>query len=369
MRAAVLYRENEPFQVEEVELARPGPGEVRVRLHASGVCHSDWNTATGVTPSPLPAVLGHEGAGVVEELGEGVTGLAEGDHVVLSWLPACERCFYCRQGRPNLCSVAMPFLLAGTLIDGAVRLSRNGQPIHHYSFLSTFAESTVVPAASCVRIRPDVPLEIAALVGCAVMTGIGAVLNRARVTPGSTVVVFGAGGVGLSVVQGARLSGAAAIVAVDPLPVKRALAIELGATHAIDPLAEDPVAVAQELTNGRGADFAFEAAGRAALVAQAFDALRPGGTLVCIGIPSADAEVSLPGTRLVREEKIVTGSLYGSCRPHLDMPMVLDLYAQGRLDLDRLISRTYTLDEINTAFEDMKAGEVARGVIRLGDGA
>jgi NDMA-dependent alcohol dehydrogenase len=365
MRAAVLHRENDVFRVEEVALEAPGPGEVRVRLHASGVCHRDWNTATGVIPSPLPAVLGHEGAGVVEELGEGVTGLVEGDHVVLSWLPDCGTCFYCRSGRPNLCAAAMPFLLAGTLLGGAIRLSQNGTPIHHYSFLSTFAEAAVVPAASCVRIRRDVPFEVAALVGCAVMTGIGAALIRAKVTAGSTVLVLGAGGVGLSVIQGCRLSGAAAIVAVDPVPSKRELADALGATHVLDPAEEDPVTLVRELTDGRGADFAFEAVGRPPLVAQAFDALRPGGTLVCIGIPAADAVVSLPGPRLVRDEKIVTGSLYGSCRPHLDMPMVLDLYAQGRLDLDRLVSRTYTLDQINEAFADMEAGEVARGVIRL----
>lgn len=366
MRAAVLYAHNEPLRVEEVELAPPGPGEVGVRLHASGVCHSDWNTVTGATPSPLPAVLGHEGAGVVEAVGDGVASVAPGDPVVLSWLPACGRCFYCLQGRSSLCDAVAPALLAGTLLDGAVRLSRAGRPIHHYSFLSTFAERTVVPEASCVRIRPDVPLEVAALVGCAVMTGVGAALNRARVTPGSAVVVFGAGGVGLSVVQGARLAGAATIVAVDPLAGKRALALELGATHAVDPQSDDPVALARELTGGRGADFAFEAAGVPALVTQAFDALRRGGTLVCIGIPPEGAEVALPGPRLTREEKIVTGSLYGSCRPHLDMPLLLDLYAAGRLDLDRLVTRTYPLEAINEAFADMVAGGLARGVIRLG---
>jgi NDMA-dependent alcohol dehydrogenase len=369
VRAAVLYGTNEPFRVEDVDLDEPGPGEVCVRLHASGVCRSDWATATGEIPSPLPAVLGHEGAGLVEAVGPGVESVRPGDRVVLSWLPFCGRCFYCLQARPSLCEAAMEFLLAGTLLDGAVRLSRNGERIHHYSFLSTFAERTIVPEKSCVPIRADVPLEVAALVGCAVMTGIGAVVNRAQVRAGSTVLVFGAGGVGLSVVQGARIVGAANVVAVDPVESKRSLAAELGATHTLDPGSDDPLEVVRELTHGRGADYAFEAAGRPALVRQAFDALRRGGTLVCIGIGGADTEVHLPGPRLVREEKVVTGSLYGSCRPHLDIPLVLDLYAEGRLALDRLVSKTYALDEINTAFEDLQSGEVARGVISLNGAA
>jgi len=362
VRAAILHAYNEPLSVEEVELAPPGAGEVSVCLHASGVCHSDWNTVSGATPNPLPAVLGHEGAGVVEEVGEGVASVAAGNHVVLSWLPACGRCFFCRAGRVNLCSVAMPAMLDGALPGGVIRLSSRGAPVHHYSFLSTFAERTVVPEASCVRIRRDAPLAVAALVGCAVMTGIGAAINRARVTPGSTAVVFGAGGVGLSVVQGCRLAGALHIVAIDPLPLKRGLALELGATHAVE---DGALPLARELTDGRGADYAFVAAGVPALVRRAFDALRLGGTLVCIGLPAEGTEVVLPGPELVRQEKIVTGSLYGSCNPHTDMPLVLDLFMAGRLELDRLVSKTYGLDEINGAFADMTAGSVARGVIEL----
>ena len=365
MRAAVLHAYNEPLTVEEVALEAPGPGEVSVRLHASGVCHSDWNTASGATPNPLPAVLGHEGAGVVEAIGEGVASVAEGDHVVLSWLPSCGRCFYCRAGRGNLCDVAMPAMLEGALPGGAIRLSRRGAPLHHYSFLSTFAERTVVPEASCVPIRRDAPLAVAALVGCAVMTGIGAAINRARVTPGSTVVILGAGGVGLSVIQGCRLAGALNIVAVDPLPFKRDLALELGATHTVAEAAQETLDLMRQLTEGRGADYAFVAAGAPGLVRLAFEALRLGGTLVCIGLPPEGAEVTLPGPELVRQEKIVTGTLYGSCRPHTDMPRVLDLYMEGRLDLDRLVTKTYGLDEINGAFADMNAGSVARGVIEL----
>ena len=363
MRAAVLYAEREPFRVEEVELAPPQAEEVLVRLHASGVCHSDWNTVTGVSPHPLPVVLGHEGAGVVESVGEGVTAVAEGEHVVLSWLPACGRCAYCTSGRQNLCAEAAPAMMAGAL-PGGVRLSSNGRRVHHYSFLSTFAERAVVPEASCIPIRNDVPFEVAALVGCAVMTGVGAVVNRARMQAGSSAVVIGAGGVGLSVVQGCRLAGAATIAAVDPVASKRELALELGATDAIDPTDADPVEAVRSLTGG-GADYAFEAVGLPQLARQGFDALRPGGTLVCIGIPAVHAEVSLPQIVFPREEKVVTGSLYGSCRPRTDMPMVLDLYKQGRLDLDRLVTKTYPLEQINEAFADMEAGRVARGVLVL----
>jgi len=365
VRAAVLREFNSPFSVEEVELADPGPGEVLVRLQASGVCHSDWNTVTGDTPNPLPCVLGHEGAGIVDAVGTGVTQVAPGDHVVLSWLPACGQCFFCAQGRQTLCPNGIRGMLEGGLPGGAIRLSQDGRPLYHYSFLSTFAERTVVPQGSCVKIREDAPFEVASLVGCAVMTGIGAAIFRARVTPGSVCVVFGAGGVGLSVVLGCVLSGARAIVAVDPLPLKRELALELGATHAIDPGAEDAAAVARELTDGRGADFAFNSASTPKLVRTGFETIRKGGTLVCVGLGPEGTETSLPANELVRHEKIVTGTLYGSCRPKIDMPFVIDLFMEGRLPLDRLVSKTYELDQINEAFADMNAGTVARGVIAL----
>ena len=216
MRAAVLREVNAPLSVEEVELAEPGPGEVAVRLAASGICHSDWNVITGSTPNPMPVVLGHEGAGVVEAVGEGVTEVAPGDHVVLSWLPSCGRCFYCTRGRGVLCDAAMADMFEGTLPGGSVALSQNGAPLYHYSFLSTFAERCVVPESCCVKIREDVPLEVAALVGCAVMTGFGAAVLRAKVEPGSVAVVYGAGGVGLSAILGCGLAGARAISPYEP---------------------------------------------------------------------------------------------------------------------------------------------------------
>jgi Zn-dependent alcohol dehydrogenase len=254
-------------------------------------------------------------------------------------------------------------MLGGTLLGGAIRLSQAGNPVHHYSFLSTFAQRAVVPEASCVGIRRDVPLRVAALVGCAAMTGVGAVLNRAQVRAGSSVLILGAGGVGLSAVQACRLSGARIVIVVDLVASKREQALTMGATHTVDPAASDVLAAVGALTDGRGVDYAFEAVGLPRLVAMGFDAVRRGGTLVCIGLPPSDAEVTLPGSRLVREEKVVTGSLYGSSRPHLDMPLLLDLHMEGRLQLDRLITRTYGLKQINQAFDDMRSGEVVRGVI------
>jgi NDMA-dependent alcohol dehydrogenase len=365
VRAAVLRELNEPLSVEEVELAEPGPGEVAIRLAASGVCHSDWNVITGATPNPLPAVLGHEGAGIVEAVGEGVGAVAAGDHVILSWLPSCGTCFYCVQGRGVLCDMAMADMFEGTLPGGSLALSQNGTPLYHYSFLSTFAERCVVPESCCVRIRPDAPLPVAALVGCAVMTGFGAAVLRARVEPGSTAVVFGAGGVGLSAILGSKLAGARAIVAADPVAFKRETALALGASHAVDPGHEDVAALLRELTDGRGADYAFDTAGAPGVVAQAYDAVRRGGVVVAVGIPPLDATAEIPAPSLPREEKVITGSFYGSCRPHVDMPLVIDLYMDGRLDLDALITREFALDEINDAFAAMNAGEVARGVIRF----
>jgi NDMA-dependent alcohol dehydrogenase len=363
MRAAVLREIDRPLTVEDVELADPGSGEVTVRIAASGVCHSDWNVITGATPNPLPVVLGHEGAGVVEAVGPGVSAVEEGDHVILSWLPFCGECFYCTQGRGVLCDVAMADMFDGTLPGGTLALSQNGAPLYHYSYLSTFAERCVVPETCCVPIRKDASLQVAALVGCAVMTGFGAAVLRARVEPGSTAVVYGAGGVGLSAILGCRLAGARAIVAADPVAFKRETALALGATHAADPANEDVGEVARELTDGRGADYAFDTAGAQGVVAQAYDVVRRGGTVVSVGIPPLGATADLPAPALPREEKVVTGSFYGSCRPHIDMPLVIDLYLEGRLDLDALVSRTYPLEEINEAFAAMNAGEVARGVI------
>ena len=365
IRGVVLEQTGGPLTLSELDLADPGPEEVLVRLHASGVCHSDWNAVDGTAESVCPVVLGHEGGGVVEAVGAGVSRVSVGDHVALSWAPWCGECPECRRDLPQLCSTMWPAMGTGGLMDGTPRLSRDGRPVFHYSFLSTFAERCVVPESCCVKIREDVPLEVAALVGCAVMTGFGAAVLRAHVEPGSVAVVYGAGGVGLSAVLGCGLAGARAIVAADPVAFKRETALALGATHAVDPVSEDVPALARELTDGRGADYAFDTAGAPGVVAQAYEAVRRGGIVVAVGIPPLDATADLPAPSLPREEKIVTGSFYGSCRPHQDMPLVLDLYKEGRLDLEALITREFALDEINEGFAAMNAGEVARGVIRF----
>jgi Zn-dependent alcohol dehydrogenase len=352
------------MSVEEVELDAPGPGEVEVRLAASGVCHSDWNVVTGATANPFPTVLGHEGAGVVESVGEGVDTMSEGDHLILSWLPACGRCFYCSRGRQVLCDVAMEDMFRGTLPGGTLRLSQNGDHLFHYSYLSAFAERCIVPEGCCVPIRKDASLDVAALVGCAVMTGYGAAVTRARIGPGETIAIFGAGGVGLSAIMGSVLAGARAIVAVDPFPFRRETALGLGATHAVDPGSEDVVSILRELTDGRGADAAIDSAGVPWVLAHAYASVRRGGTVVAVGLPPEGTVAELPASDLAREEKIITGSFYGSCSPQIDMPIVLDLYMDGSLPLDRLISRAYPLAEINEAFAAMNAGEVARAVIK-----
>jgi S-(hydroxymethyl)glutathione dehydrogenase/alcohol dehydrogenase len=360
-RAAVLDEIGGELVVQDVRLAAPGHGEVRVRIAASGVCHSDWNAVSGLSPSPLPAVLGHEGAGVVEVVGADVTSVSVGDHVVLSWLPSCGTCRRCIEGRPSLCEVATTHM-GGTLPDGDTRLSRGDMPINHYSYLSTFARHAVVAERSCIVIPPGTDLEVAALVGCGVMTGIGAVIHRAKVAPGSSVAVFGAGGVGLSAIMGASLAGAGTIIAVEPIESKRALAVSLGATVALD--GNDPDLVEKlVLHSAGGLDYAFEAAGLTRLTELAFAATRAGGMIVNIGIPPLSATVTLPGPELVRSEKVVTGSLYGSSRPQIDMPMILRLHAEGRLPLERLVARRYPLEDVNVAFEDMQRGEVARGIL------
>ncbi|MGH3444164.1 MAG: zinc-binding dehydrogenase [Nocardioidaceae bacterium] len=364
IRAAVLEELDAPLRLKQLRLDDPGPGEVRVKIAATGVCASDAHTRSGRIPSPLPTVLGHEGAGVVEATGAGVTHVGPGDHVALSWVPNCGRCRYCQAGRPVLCGAVGPVLLAGTLLDGTVRLHDGDADVFHYSFLSTFADHTVVPAVSAIKIPDTVPLDVAALAGCAVLTGYGAVVNRARVAPGDSVLVYGAGGVGLSAVMAAQLVGAAMVIVVDPERAKRDGALAFGATHVLAPT-DDVVGRVRELTAGDGADVTIDAVGAEGLVEQAFDATAPGGTVICVGVPSATAYASVPAARFVREEKYLTGSLYGSSRPSQDIPRLLSLFHAGRLPIDKLISHTYAFDEINRAFDDLAAGKVRRGVVVL----
>ncbi|MEQ8671945.1 MAG: Zn-dependent alcohol dehydrogenase [Aggregatilineales bacterium] len=365
IQAAVLNAPNTPFDIESLELAYPQRGEVRVKLAASGVCHSDYHLMAGTTLHPMPVVCGHEGAGVVEAVGEGVSRVKVGDHVTLSWTPDCGECFYCRAGKPNLCETYTEPIWAGTMLDGTTRLDREGEPIYLYCGLGTFSEYTVVPEQSCIPIRKDVPLKIASLIGCAVATGVGAVIYTAGVRPGESVVVFGCGGVGLNVIQGAALAGAGVIIAVDLNEEKMKLARAFGATHTVLSNSDDEDTLKQirDLTGGRGADVAFEAVGLPALQELALAAARPGGKIVLAGLAPMGSSTNLPGSILTRQEKTVMGSYYGTVNPARDFPLLLDLYMAGKLKLDELISKEYTLDQINEAFDSMLQGEVARGII------
>jgi Zn-dependent alcohol dehydrogenase len=368
IRAAVLPGVGERLEVAELELAPPGPGEVLVRLRASGVCHSDLNAVDGTAPTRCPAVLGHEGAGVVEVAGPGVS-LAVGAHVALSWLPDCGACEECLRGLPHLCRNAWTAMGHGGLLDGTPRLSRAGEPVYHYSLLSTFADAAVVCERSCVPISEDVPFAVAGLVGCAVTTGVGAVWNTAAVRPGDRVAVLGCGGVGLSAVLGAAAVAAEPIVAVDLEPERLEAALSLGATHAVAwaGSAEETAERVREASGG-GVDAAVEATGRPEAARAAFLATRARGAAVLIGIAQADAEVSLPQLQFPRLERRVLGSIYGSSRPARDFPRILDLYRRGRLPLDRLVSHRLPLDRVEEAFELMRSGPARRVVLDLGEG-
>jgi len=362
IHAAVLRAPGERFSVEELDLEPPHSGEVLVKLSATGVCHSDWHIVSGATSHPMPVVPGHEGAGIVEAVGAGVTNLEVGDHVSLNWAPSCGTCFYCLRDRHNLCSAYLKPIWAGTMLDGTTRLTLHGQPIYHFSALACFAEKTVVPQQCCVPLPKTIPLEVAALVGCAVTTGVGAVLNTAKVLPGSSVAVFGVGGVGLSIVMGAYLAGASQIIAIDRSQAKLDTAKLFGATDGILSDDQDIYSI-QGMTEGRGADYVFEAVGIPSIQEKCLDVARPGGVVVFAGISPMGSSTNLPGSILTRQEKTVMGSYYGTSNPARDFPLYADLYMKGRLDLDRLISKRYSLDQINEAYADMLSGSVARGVV------
>jgi Zn-dependent alcohol dehydrogenase len=351
------------LEVTELDLAPPGPGEALVRLHAAGVCHSDLNAIDGTAPTRCPAVLGHEGAGVVEAAGAGVD-LAPGTPVVLSWLPACGECEECLRELPHLCSTAWHGMMAGGLLDGATRLARDGEPVYHYCFLSSFAERAVVPGRCCIPIPEGVPFEIAALVGCAITTGTGAVWRTAGVRPGDRVCVFGCGGVGMSAVLGAAVVGADPIVAVDVAEAKLEAALSLGATHAVQ-WAGGAAETAERVREaaGGGVDYAFEATGRTEAGLSAFLTTRARGAAVLIGIPAADAVLPLPAQQIPRMERRVLGSVYGSARPERDFPALLELYRRGRLPLDRLVAERLPLDAAEEAFDILRGGSALRVVL------
>ena len=363
MKAAVLYELNQPVVVEDIEMEAPKAGEVVVKVAATGVCHSCYHAVTGTLDIPLPVVLGDEGAGVVAEVGTGVTMVKPGDHVILSWVPSCGHCIYCTQGYANICLNSRKGG-RGNLPDGTTRYSKNGVAIHHFGMVASFAEYSVIPQECAIPIDKDIPLDKAALVGCSVTTGVCAATNTAQVRPGSSVVVFGTGGIGLNVLQGAVIAGAERIIAVDIMDSKLEFARQFGATHTINANEGDVISEIQALTDGLGADYAFEAIGTKTTYEQTVRAIRNRGKAIWIGAPPREP-ISLDASIIFWGEKTVMGSNYGSARPRYDMPRLLALYRAGVLKLDELITRTYQLEEVNEAFTAMLNGEVARGVIQF----
>jgi S-(hydroxymethyl)glutathione dehydrogenase / alcohol dehydrogenase len=362
VKAAVCYAPHTPLMVEELELDEPREGEVLVRIASAGVCHSDYHVMKGEWNPPLPMVLGHEGAGVVEKVGPGVTMSRPGDHVILNFRPNCGFCKFCQTGRPVLCNGAES--PRWVMFDGSVRLHKNGTDIHHFARVACFAEYAVVPQSGAVPVRMDMPLDEACLIGCSVMTGVGAVTNTARIEPGSSVLVIGCGGVGLNCIQGAKLAGAGRIIAVDMLENKLAYAREFGATDVIDASTGNVVERVQSMTDG-GVDYAFEAIGFSKTIEQAYQATGPGGTTVIVGMAPENDTMTLSALDFPRTEKTLKGSWYGSARPFVDLPKMVDLYLDGKLKVDEMVSRYYPLDEINVAYDALANGEVARSIIRF----
>jgi S-(hydroxymethyl)glutathione dehydrogenase/alcohol dehydrogenase len=358
---ALVTSENDKYCVEEVTIDPPQPGELTIKMSATGVCRSDLSVINGTIPLPKPMVLGHEGAGIVHELGEGVSDFAVGDHVVLSFVPACGRCFFCEHQQPQFCSAGAP---DGKMLDGTSRVHRqDGSDLGVMQFLGCMAEFSVVPAISAQKIDASIPLDKAALVGCGVMTGVGAAINTAKVTAGSTAAVFGCGGVGLSIIQGCRIAGARQIIAVDVADNKLEMAKHFGATDTVNASVDDGISKCKELTGGHGPDFTFEAAGVPQLMADANRAARRGGTVTIVGVGKLTDSVPFNALLLSMDGKTVKGSCYGDTNFRYDFPMLLDMYRAGKLNLDDMVTGTYTIDEAPRAFEDLEAGKNARGVI------
>lgn len=355
-RAAVLRSPDGELSIEEITLHEPGPAQVRVRMAATGVCHSDLSLANGTLRATMPVVLGHEGAGTVAAVGTGVDDLAVGDRVVLNWSPPCRSCWFCANGEPYLCERAMDAAARpyGTLADGS--------PVYPGLSTAAFATETVVARAACIPVPPDVPLDEAALLGCAVLTGVGAVLNAARVQPGQSVLVVGLGGVGLCAVQGARLAGAAPIVAVDPAPEKAALARKFGATEVLEP-SPDLARRVRGLTDGRGVDHAIECVGRASTIRSAWSATRRGGHTTVVGLGSTSDTMTFNALEIAHFGRTLAGCMYGSTDPDRDVPRLLDHYRAGTLDLAGLVTDRIGLPDVGTAFDDLRAGRGARSLV------
>lgn len=370
IKAAVLnkmgveppYEKSKPLSIEEFELDDPGYGEVLIKIAAAGLCHSDLSVIDGNRPRPTPMVLGHEAAGVVEKLGPGVDDLALGDHVVMVFVPSCGHCLPCAEGRPALCEPGAVANNAGSLLSGARRLHRNGTDVHHHLGCSAFAEYATVSRRSLVKIDKELPLDEAALFGCAVLTGVGAVINTAKVPAGSSVAVIGLGGVGLSSLLGAVAVGARRVVAIDLSDDKLGLARQLGATDTFNPAGANAVDEIKAATGG-GVDFAFEMAGSVRAMDLAYKITRRGGTTVTAGLPPPTHTFALPQVNLVAEERTVKGSYIGTCVPSRDLPRYIELYRRGKLPVDRLMSGRLKLEEINLGFDRLHEGKAVRQVV------
>ena len=363
-RAAVLWERGQPLSVEEVELAPPGPGEVLVEIKAAGVCHSDLHPAHDDWPIRTPIVLGHEGAGIVREIGDGVSHVAPGDHVVLCWAPACGTCSFCREGRAVLCDRLDRTTYRNKLPSGATKLRARGQEVAHFLSTACFAQHAVVPQEGAVPVPKDVPFAALATVGCAVVTGVGAVTTAARAPRGSSVAIIGAGGVGLNVAQGAAIAGCGPIIAIDRRAAPLAIARTFGATDTLESPAKVADAV-RGLTGGRGADFVFDTVGTPQTLGDALAAARKGGTVVLTGLSRVDAVGAVQMFPFVMQEKRLIGSAYGSGSPPDDIRRLVEWFQQGRLKLSELVNRTYSLDQINEALSALAASEGARGVVLL----
>jgi S-(hydroxymethyl)glutathione dehydrogenase / alcohol dehydrogenase len=363
-KAAVLNAPDTPLEIrDDITVAAPQQGEVRVQMVASGVCHSDLSVQNGTIPLATPLVLGHEGAGIITELGPGVTDRAVGDHVVLSWVPQCGECFFCQRDQGFLCEKNGAVTLGG-LLDGTKRFSTPDGELGQMAFCGTFSNESIVPAISTVKIPDDVSLTSAALIGCGVLTGVGAAINTADIREGDSVVVIGCGGVGLNVIQGARIAGAGKIIAVDMFDSKLEMAKEFGATDLVNAGEGDPVAAVQALTDGRGADVSFEVIGLGPTMEQAVNMARNGGEVVFVGVPRLDVFLNLHASfTFLYTAKTLKGCWYGSANVDRDVPKLIELYQKGELKLDELVSREITVDDVNEAFEAMGTGEVARSVI------
>ncbi|MGG1684416.1 Zn-dependent alcohol dehydrogenase [Pseudalkalibacillus sp. NRS-1564] len=365
MKAAVMTGLGAPLEIQEVELASPKANEVLVKIAATGVCHSDLNAVQDPS-TPFPTILGHEGAGTVVEVGPNVKTVKPGDKVALSWVPYCGTCEFCVTGAIHLCESAFGPMFNGTLLDGTSRLSKDGLPLFHNSLLSTFAEYAVVPDMSCVKLPDAMPLAQASLIGCGVATGYGAAVNAAKVTPGSTVAVFGIGGVGVNAIQGARIAGASKIIACDMKPANLEIAKQFGATHTVNVSEGDAPEMIRAITNGFGVHYAIDCSGHTAATANAWNATRKGGTIVVVGAFHPEMSLSLPAGGFHRVGKVIKGSFYGDTQPYRDFPKIAELYLDGKFILDELVINRVSLDEINQAFDsfhDCNCVNVGRSVI------